>query len=314
MARTIPRAAVDEFTRQLNLVSESMRGKLTEQLVQIDFSAPGAIDVVKDLMQTYCGAATDASALLAAQFYDAAREYSIGDGMGAVADSQRVPEATDIATTGIVDDSKTAQSIIDQLTARLDYETKRAAGDCVFYNGSNDPAAPHYARIPAGSETCQFCLMLASRGFVYSSAKSAGELDHYHANCDCRVTPGWGSNPKVEGYDPEAIYDKWQEEMTATAEARAERNGTTVAEERKKIYDQLHAASKRAKERGGRVESTTSPLYTRLRQEITDATEESNFGMAEKNISRLQSRGDITGGQAQALRIAISERKKALGI
>ena len=86
MARTIPRAAVDEFTRQLNLVSESMREKLTDQLMQIDFSAPGAIDVVKDLMQTYCGAATDSAALLAAQFYDAAREYSIGEGMDAVAE------------------------------------------------------------------------------------------------------------------------------------------------------------------------------------------------------------------------------------
>lgn len=314
MARTIPRAAVDEFTRQLNLVSESMRAKLTEQLMQIDFTAPGAIDVVKDLMQTYCGAATDSAALLAAQFYDAAREYSIGSGMDAVANSQRVAEATNIATVGIIDGGKTAQSIIDQLTARLDYETKRAAGDCVFYNGSKDPAGPHYARIPAGSETCQFCLMLASRGFVYRTKKAAGELDHYHANCDCRVTPGWGENPQVEGYDPKAIYDKWQEELNATAERRAERNGTTVAEERKKIYDQLNAASKRAKERGGRVESNTSPLYTRLRQEITDATEESNFGRAEKNISRLQSRGDISGGQAQALRIAIRERKKSLGI
>lgn len=312
MARTIPRAAVDEFTRQLNLVSESMRGKLAEQLAQIDFSAPGAIDVVKDLMQTYCGAATDASALLAAQFYDSAREYSIGEGMGAVADSQRVPEATDIATTGIVDDSKTAQSIIDQLTARLDYEVKRAAGDCAFYNGSKDPASPHYARIPTGNETCQFCLMLASRGFVYSSAKSAGELDHYHANCDCRVTPGWGSNPQVEGYDPEAIYDKWQEEMTATAEARAEKNGTTVDEERKKIYAQLSESAKKANKRNHT--STTSPLYTSLRQQITDATAASNFSRAEHNISRLQSRGDITGGQAQALRIAIRERKKTLGI
>lgn len=312
MARTIPRAAVDEFTRQLNLVSESMRAKLTDQLMQIDFSAPGAIDVVKDLMQTYCGAATDSAALLAAQFYDAAREYSIGSGMDAVANSQRVAEATNIATVGIIDGGKTAQSIIDQLTARLDYEVKRAAGDCVFYNGSKDPASPHYARIPAGSETCQFCLMLASRGFVYSSAKSAGELDHYHANCDCRVTPGWGSNPQVEGYDPEAIYDKWQEEMTATAEARAKKNDTTVEEERKKIYAQLKKSAEKANKRN-RV-STTSPLYTRLRQEITDSTAESNFGRAEKNISRLQSRGDITGGQAQALRIAIRERKKSLGI
>lgn len=249
MARTIPRAAVDEFTRQLNIVSESMRIKLAEQLAQIDFSVLGSLDVVKDIMQMYCSGATDAAALLTAQFYDAAREYAIGEPFGTIANSQRIAEATDIATIGIVTDSKTSDAIITQLTARLDYEVKRAAGDCAFYNGSHDPAKPYYARVPSGSETCQFCLMLASRGFVYRTKKAAGELDHYHANCDCRVIPGWGSNPSVEGYDPAAIYDKWQAEMTATAEERAEHHGTTVAEEESKIYRQLSDAAKRAKQR-----------------------------------------------------------------
>lgn len=249
MARTIPREAIDEYTRQLNLLSESMRFKLVDQLVQIDFSAPGAIDVANELMQLYCGAATDASALLAAQFYDAAREYCVGKAMGAVANSQRAPDATRIATVGIIEHGKTPQGIIDQLSARLDYELKRSAGDCVFFNGSHDREKPHYARVPSGSETCQFCLMLASRGFVYRSKKSAGELDHYHANCDCRVTPGWGDDPRVEGYDTQAIYDRWQDEMTATAEARAEKNGTSVAEERSKIYSQLAKAAENARKR-----------------------------------------------------------------
>lgn len=240
---------MDEFTRQLNLVSESMRATLIDQLAQIDFSAPGAVDVVKDLMQMYCGAATDSAALLAAQFYDAAREYCVGFRMDAVANSQRVPESTDIATVGIVDSGQSSESIINQLSARLDYEVKRAAGDCVFYNGSRDPGKPHYARIPSGSETCDFCLMLASRGFVYRSAKSAGELNHYHANCDCRVTPGWGSNPQVEGYDPGKIYDRWQESLDAKAEERAKRNGTTVDDEKSKIYRQLRDAADRANKR-----------------------------------------------------------------
>lgn len=253
MARTLPREAVDELTRQINLVSERMRAKLIEQLSQVDFSAEGAIDVVKEIMQLYCGGATDAVALLAAQFYDAAREYCIGSALGAVANSQRLPEATNIATVGIIVNATDPASIVDDLAARLDYECKRSAGDCVFYNGSNDRAKPYYARVPTGSETCPFCLMLASRGFVYRSNKSAGELDHYHAHCDCRVVPGWGNDAKVGGYDPSAIYDRWQESVDDIAAKRAEKNDTTVELERAHIMSQLQESAKRAKDRAKRI-------------------------------------------------------------
>ena len=42
-----------------------------------------------------------------------------------------------------------------------------------------------YQRIPQGLETCDFCLMLASRGAVYLSEESAGgdDPDHFHRGC-----------------------------------------------------------------------------------------------------------------------------------
>lgn len=67
-----------------------------------------------------------------------------------------------------------------------------------------------WARVATGRETCGWCLMLVSRGPVYSSAKSAGagvgdrdavqlsgagefsSQDHmkaWHAGCDCKVVP-----------------------------------------------------------------------------------------------------------------------------
>lgn len=42
-------------------------------------------------------------------------------------------------------------------------------------NAARDPLRPKWARVPSGTETCQFCLMLASRGFAYTSEKSASE-------------------------------------------------------------------------------------------------------------------------------------------
>ena len=313
MASTIPREAVEEFTRQINTISESMRKKLVEQLMQIDINSLGAKDVVIELMQTYCGAATDAAALATAQFYDASRAYIVGEEMGAVANSQRVADATRIATVGIIDKSSTWASAVAQLAGRLDYETKRASGDCMFYNGSRDPRKPHYARVPTGSETCMFCLMLASRGFVYRSAKSAGELDHYHANCDCRVVAGWGDDPQVAGYDTKKLYGQWQASMDSMAKDRAERNGTSVAEERSAIYRQLSDSAKKARQRNRSADSE-SALMTSFRSEIASATKDTNFAAAEANISRMQSQGHITGGQAQSLLAAISDKKKQLGI
>ena len=37
-----------------------------------------------------------------------------------------------------------------------------------------------YARVPTGTETCDFCMMLASRGFVYYDQASAEEGSHIH--------------------------------------------------------------------------------------------------------------------------------------
>lgn len=68
-----------------------------------------------------------------------------------------------------------------------------------------------WARVPMGSETCAFCLMLASRGFAYSSEHTAGGLNgsSYHDECRCQPTPDWSSKPELEGYEPDAMYGKY---------------------------------------------------------------------------------------------------------
>lgn len=65
-----------------------------------------------------------------------------------------------------------------------------------------------YARVPTNSNPCEYCVMLASRGFVYHTAANAEAGSHVH--CQCVVVPG-GSHTSVEGYDPDALYDQWRE-------------------------------------------------------------------------------------------------------
>lgn len=70
-----------------------------------------------------------------------------------------------------------------------------------------------YARVPSGRETCGFCFMLSSRGFVYRSEQTAGSTHAYHRNCDCVIVPGFERLPaseQVEGYDPDGMYERWK--------------------------------------------------------------------------------------------------------
>jgi hypothetical protein len=112
-----------------------------------------------------------------------------------------------------------------------------------------------YARIPTGPDTCDFCLMLASRGFVYHSAESAGASSH--RSCDCVVVPGVGgdearSSTQVEGYDPDMLYDLWQGRVDERAKANAERKGTTAEVERANIIARLEEAASAAHRRNDR--------------------------------------------------------------
>jgi hypothetical protein len=61
-----------------------------------------------------------------------------------------------------------------------------------------------WARVPHGPKPCDFCVMTASRGFVYHSRETASTSsggDPYHTHCSCDVVPGFGDTPSWPGYD-----------------------------------------------------------------------------------------------------------------
>lgn len=95
-------------------------------------------------------------------------------------------------------------------------EVKRLANRTTTDNCVRD--GKRYARVPTGAETCGFCIMLASRGFVYHSRETAGEFDHYHRSCDCKVIGDLDELTEVEGYDPDALYDLYSEARSRLGE------------------------------------------------------------------------------------------------
>ena len=253
MAVTIPRAAVDFLTEEINGVSADAQSRVLRVLQGINWTPENVAecrDLVLQALAAVMPAYTTMAAQASADFYDAARELVVGERMGAQAISDFDMRKTEGAVRGFVrfvlrDD---VQTFNDQVLQRIDYEMKRSANMSVVENGRRDPKRVRYARVPTGSETCDFCLMLASRGFVYQSEGTAG-AGHTHSACDCRCVPGW-DGMEVEGYDPQAIYDRWQDAIDAKAMERAERNGTTVSEERAAIMAAYGRAAKNAKRAG----------------------------------------------------------------
>ena len=253
MAVTIPRAAVDFLTEEINGISADAQARVLKVLQGIQWTPENiaecrelVLQALATVMPTYTTMAAQASA----DFYDAARELVVGERMGAQAISDYDPRKTEGAVRGFVrfvlrDE---VQTFNDQVLQRIDYEMKRSANTSVVENGRRDPKKVRYARVPTGAETCDFCLMLASRGFVYQSEGTAG-AGHTHYACDCRCIPGW-DGMEVEGYDPQAIYDRWQDAIDGKARERAERKGTDFDAERAAIMRAYGDAAKRAKRAG----------------------------------------------------------------
>lgn len=101
-----------------------------------------------------------------------------------------------------------------------------------------------WARVPTGEETCGWCLMLCSRGPVYSSAYTAGleledyqalrdynqgqiasdeDMEQWHPGCDCKVVPVFDTRDWPGKADADRYLEIWNE-ATRLAQEELERN------------------------------------------------------------------------------------------
>lgn len=210
----IPRSVLDECTAKLNAISTAAQGLVMNALSNAEWATVTELrEIMCEVMEQICMTVADDAAVVASDMYDDIREISTGKRLGTLPADTYDGEATKGAVRALI------QSVVETgaverfgrgLSERVDYEIKKAAGDAVINQAKRDPLKPRFARIPSGVETCMFCLMLASRGFVYTSADAAGADGHYHPNCDCRIVPGF-KGMDVQGYDPEGLYARYMD-------------------------------------------------------------------------------------------------------
>lgn len=228
MAATISLDILEAFNDADAKVTKASRAALERDLLKYFESHPDLsnphdfLDATQKIVSRHVKAGAKLTSEIAAKYYDYLRESSgISDGFKARTIDYDTEGTKVYVRAGAWRDYDAdadefdLKNYIKRMGNRLEYDVKRASAETIYENGKRDPERVRYARIPAGGETCKFCLMLASRGYVYKTAKSAGEDGHYHAHCQCRITPQFMTKSglpllKVSGYNPQALYRKWK--------------------------------------------------------------------------------------------------------
>lgn len=159
-----------------------------------------------ELIATY----GDASALLAADFYDMLRDVppsaaSFTAAFAAPVDPGKAQGAARWAVGALFDED--APLFTSQILGSTQRLVAQRGRDTMVSNSARDSVRTAFARIPSGSDTCTFCLMTASRGAVYESEVTAGVMNDYHDNCDCAVIPVRRQADFPEGHDLAKLTD-----------------------------------------------------------------------------------------------------------
>ena len=190
-----------------------------KKLAKIDTKA--AADVVAYMTSHDAGTETGAKALVdyayavSTKYGEAAAELTcqMYDAIAYVSKAA-VPAAEPAATATYGEIAKTVYGTLastkdpDAVGAAVGRTVKLASVDTLQQNALRDGA--EWAWIPSG-DSCAYCMMLASRGWVKASAKAIknGHAEHVHNNCDCTYCVRFDRETTVEGYDPDSLYDEY---------------------------------------------------------------------------------------------------------
>ena len=163
----------------------------------------------------------------AREFYDAQRAMSeaaeaFGDyeAMLAYPDDLAAEISAQVNTASKDVVQAVAEKVFDFLESRGIQDVMRCADATLERNASRDPAHPKWALVPHFN-ACSWCIMIASRGFVYGSADKLSSQRHDRCKCTSIVDFDV-DNPALLGYDPDRYYRIWKkmEEIDAMDDLR----------------------------------------------------------------------------------------------
>ena len=212
---------------------------LSSAFGRLDLSSPeGARDALLVVMPAIAAQYGDLAASSAAEWYERLRADAVGGPYSAIlADGPsevQVTQATRWAVGGLWGENPAGvQGTLGGVLSRF---VGQQGKDTVHRNVASDPAKPRWARVPGPGGCCAWCSMLASRGFVYASAATAGQGHAYHDHCSCVPTPLWkGQAPRIDGYDPKRLRAAYDEARTAVKATGAAVDDKAIAAEMRRL-------------------------------------------------------------------------------
>jgi hypothetical protein len=203
------------FEQANNGIAELVESDLLAFITALNFEKPAAVrDALFDFVPALISEYGDVAATVAADWYDELRD---AEGVGGSFRASLAPLVPDEQVKGRLGfatrpDGPLWAGQADTFTAFVGMMSNEYAlqpgRDTVMEAAHAEKVA--YARVPEPG-ACKFCLMLASRGFVYSKA-TAGGAKKFHGKCRCNTLPVWDeTRARVEyGYDPDALYDQYR--------------------------------------------------------------------------------------------------------
>lgn len=167
------------------------------------------LEVVPDITSRH----GDLSAVSAADFYDEARASAGVRGrftapLAPTAPIEQVQVSVRAGLSPIFSLDPQWQVALSRLSGSVTRLVLQPARQTVAQSTVRDPARPRFARKP-DPDACDWCLMLSSRGAVYLSEQSAGEMNDYHDRCRCEPVPVFRDDdlPEVN----RRLHDEWQQ-------------------------------------------------------------------------------------------------------
>lgn len=201
-----------KYSKSLAQISERAQGRFESDMKKvagesIDVQVEAAKQSLK-IINAYYG---DMAATVSAEWFEALGEKQAGKVYDAVLaetwPDHKIEGSVDYARRHLEDGKP--EKFLSYLDGTTDKAVKQAARDTIIQSCERyEKSGVRYARVPQGP-TCPFCIMLASRGFIYHSEDTAGEFEKFHSHCDCEIVPSWEKSPRVEGYDPEKMYERY---------------------------------------------------------------------------------------------------------
>lgn len=180
----------------------------------------------------------EAAGEIAAEMYEA--EARAAKVIVKAAVPAELPSIAEVAKTVFGTVKTGNEEIISSAVGRL---VKKTGANTTLKNAIRDKA--QYAWIPHG-DTCAFCIMLASNGWMSGGAGlKNGQAAHIHANCDCTYGVRFDTKSGVEGYDPDKyleMYENadgatWQQKLNSMRRDIYEENAEEINEQKRSAYE-----------------------------------------------------------------------------